>query len=143
VVSLTEFSTQLTCELSNISAGMRNLDDKIDDMVELLKDIEKTYQKRDTVTKQHIVSSIFPTKLVFDNKKVRTLEINKVLSLICSIDNGFKENKKRKHTEFGVLSRGVEQRKPISNNLRQEIELLANCYREITSSIPNPKTDIK
>lgn len=37
----------------------------------------------------------------------------------------------------------VEQRKPVSNNLRQEIELLANCYREITSSIPNPKTDIK
>jgi hypothetical protein len=42
-----------------------------------------------------------------------------------------------------VLIIVVEQRKPVSNNLRQEIELLANCYREITSSIPNPKTDIK
>ncbi len=100
--------TQLTCDLSNISAGMRNLDDKIDEVVELLIELEKTYLQRDTVTKQHIVSSIFPAKLVFDNKRVRTLEMNKVLSLISSIDNGFKENKKRKHTEFGVLLHRVE-----------------------------------
>jgi site-specific DNA recombinase len=100
--------TQLTCDLSNISAGMRNLDDKIDEVVELLIELEKTYLQRDTVTKQHIVSSIFPAKLVFENKKVRTLEMNKVLSLISSIDNGFKENKKRKHTEFGVLLHRVE-----------------------------------
>ena len=100
--------TQLTCDLSNISAGMRNLDDQIDEVVELLIELEKTYLQRDTVTKQHIVSSIFPAKLVFENKKVRTLEMNKVLSLISSIDNGFKENKKRKHTEFGVLLHRVE-----------------------------------
>ena len=100
--------TQLTCDLSNISAGMRNLDDKIDEVVELLIELEKTYLQRDTVTKQHIVSSIFPAKLVFENKKVRTLEMNKVLSLISSIDKGFKENKKIKHTEFGVLLHRVE-----------------------------------
>ena len=99
--------TQLTCELSNINAGMQNLDAKIDAVVELLKNLDSTYQQRDTATKQHIVSSIFPSKLIFDKNIVRTLEINRVLSLVCSIDKGFKGSKKRKHTEFGVLSCGV------------------------------------
>ncbi len=60
---------------------MQNLDSKIDDAVELLTNLENTYKKKDTATKQHIVSSIFPSKLIFDNKKVRTIKINRVVSL--------------------------------------------------------------
>ncbi len=55
---------------------MQNLDSKIDDAVELLTNLENTYKKKDTATKQHIVSSIFPSKLIFDNKKVRNLKMN-------------------------------------------------------------------
>ena len=107
-IEIEEKITQLTCELSNISAGMQNLDSKVNDVIELLSNLQNTYQQRDIATKQHIVSSIFPSKLIFDNKKVRTLEINRVVSLICSNDRAFRENKKRKQTKFGELSLGVE-----------------------------------
>ncbi len=55
---------------------MQNLDSKIDAAVGLLSNLENAYQQKNTATKQHIVSSIFPSKLIFDNKKVRTLKMN-------------------------------------------------------------------
>jgi hypothetical protein len=99
---------QLTLELSKISTRLVNLDSKIDDCVELLKDLDKYYEQRDVATKKRIVSSIFPSGLIFENKKVRTLQMNKVVSLVCSKDKASEGFKKRKHTEFGVLSHGVD-----------------------------------
>ena len=55
---------------------MQNLDSKIDAAVGLLSNLENAYQQKNTATKQHIVRSIFPSKLIFDNKKVRTLKMN-------------------------------------------------------------------
>jgi site-specific DNA recombinase len=110
-IEIEERIFKLTSELSAISAGMLNLESKIDDCVELLSNIDKYYEQRDTETKKRIVSSIFPFKLIFDNKKVRTLEINKVVSLISSNDKGSRGHKKRKHTEFGVLSCEVERKR--------------------------------
>ena len=73
---------------------MQNLDSKIDAAVGLLSNLENAYQQKNTATKQHIVSSIFPSKLIFDNKKVRTLKMNRVISLICRNDKALKECKK-------------------------------------------------
>jgi len=127
-IEIEEKITQLTCDLSNICAGMQNLDSKINDVIELLTNLETTYQQRDTATKQHIVSSIFPSKLIFDNKKVRTLKMNRVVSLVCSNDKAFGESKKRKHTEFGVLSRGVDpERFELSS--KQGINKLSTKFR--------------
>jgi len=100
--------TQLTVELNKINAGIQNLDSKIEQVIELFSNLENAYQQKDVAIKKRIVSSIFPSKLIFDNKKVRTLKMNRVISLICSNDMALKEWKKRKHTEFVVLSRGVD-----------------------------------
>jgi len=87
---------------------MFNLDSKLDDCVELLSNIDKYYEQRDTATKQKIVSSIFPSKLVYDKKIVRTLNTNRVVSLICSNNKASRVRIKEKHTDFGVLSHRVE-----------------------------------
>ena len=55
-----------------------------------------------------IIGSIFPVEMYFEKKIVRTLELNKVVSLVFNTGKGFGEMKKEKHTEFGVLTRGVE-----------------------------------
>jgi hypothetical protein len=51
-------------------------------------------------------SNPFETKLITMRfyVKVRTLEINKMLSIILSDDKSFGGPKKRKHTDFGMLS---------------------------------------
>ena len=100
---------------------MQNLDSKIDAAVKLLSNLENAYQQKNTATKQHIVSSIFPSKLIFDNKKVRTLKMNRVISLICSNDKALKEWKKRKHTEFGVPSLRVDFTDILSNSFLEDL----------------------
>ena len=103
-LEIEEQIVKLTCDLTTLNQGLLNFDKKIDDCVELLLNLGKYYQERDTATKQRIVSSIFPSKLVFDKDSVRTLEVNKAMSMICSNNKGHRSRKKEKHTEFGVPS---------------------------------------
>ncbi|HWZ22562.1 MAG TPA: hypothetical protein VNW06_07895, partial [Cytophagaceae bacterium] len=76
--------------------------------VELLSNLDKYYEQSDTEIKKRIVSSIFPFKLIFDTKKVRTLNLPLPLDLISSNSKGYRGSKKRKHTAFGMLSHRVE-----------------------------------
>ena len=71
---------------------------------DLISSLGKHYIHSETAVKRQIVSSVFPSGLVYGEKKVRTLELNKVMSRILSIDKAFRGPKKRKHTNFGMLS---------------------------------------
>ena len=62
----------------------------------------------DYLKKQKINDSIFTKKLIFEKKSVRTLEVNRVVSLILNTGRTSGKSKKEKHTDFGVLSCGVE-----------------------------------
>jgi len=125
-IEINENITKLTCELNTLNAGMLNLDSKIIKCTELLSNLDKYYEQRDVIRKQHIISLIFPSKLVFDNKIVRTLEVNKVVSLICSYNKGSRKNNKGKHTNFGVLSLGVES-EGFEPSSKQGINKLSSC----------------
>jgi len=107
-IQIEEKITQLTCELNNVTSGIHNIGSKIDEATDIISNLGKAYLHSETAIKRRIVSSIFPAGLVFEEKKVRTLELNKVISRILTIDKGFIGAKKRKHTNFGVLSLGVD-----------------------------------
>ena len=100
--------TNSTRELNKLSNTLLNIDSKIDGCIDLLSNIENLYKQRDTATKQRIIGSIFPKKLIFEKESVRTLEVNKVVSLILNSGKTSGKTKKEKHTDFGVLSCGVE-----------------------------------
>lgn len=95
-------------ELNKLSNTLLNVESKIDTCIELLSNIKNLYMQRDTATKQRIIGSIFPRKIVFEKNSVRTLEMNRVVSLILNAGNTSGGGKKEKHTDFGVLSCGVE-----------------------------------
>lgn len=96
--------TNLTRDLNKLSNGVLNLDEKIDNCVNLLSNISNYYKQKDTATKQRIIGSIFPSKLIYEKSAVRTLEMNNVVSLIFFGGKAFEGIKKQKHTDFGVLS---------------------------------------
>lgn len=100
--------TNSTRELNKLSNTLLNVESKIDTCIELLSNIKNLYMQRDTATKQRIIGSIFPRKIVFEKNSVRTLEMNRVVSLILNAGNTSGGGKKEKHTDFGVLSCGVE-----------------------------------
>ena len=100
--------TNSTRELNKLSNTLLNIESKIDGCIELLSNIENLYIQRDTATKQRIIGSIFPRKMVYQKNSVRTLEMNRVVSLILNAGKTSGGSKKGKHTDFGVLSCGVE-----------------------------------
>ena len=66
--------------------------------------------KDGTVIATNTSSGGYVIATVSDNQKnsVRTLEMNRVVSLIFNADKTSGGKKKEKHTDFGVLSCGVE-----------------------------------
>ena len=84
----------------------------------MLQTISRYYVSKDTATKQRIVSSMFPEKLIFENNSYRTPKINSVVSLMCRTNEASKGNKKGKDNFFnypslGVVSLGIEPRSKV------------------------------
>ncbi len=58
-----------------------------------MENIEKQFIKSDIDGKRRIIGSIFPKKIRFENKKVRTADVNPILLKIASV-NGASRSKK-------------------------------------------------
>ncbi|MBN2105222.1 recombinase family protein [bacterium] len=79
----------------------------------LLYHLKDYYLQADTITKQKIVSSLFPEKLIYEDKKYRTPKVNEVLSILTNNINELGEIKKGKNPNSENLSlraspRGLE-----------------------------------
>jgi DNA invertase Pin-like site-specific DNA recombinase len=99
---------KLNAEESKYREGIENHDDIIDDGLDIIQNLDKYYTTKRTAIKQRIVSSIFPEKLIFENKAYRTPKINSAVSLLCRNSKALGGDKKTKHLENEVLSCGVE-----------------------------------
>jgi site-specific DNA recombinase len=69
----------------------------------LLGDLDRYYKQAAIEVKSKIVSSIFPEKLIFTEKKYRTPKINEVLALITSNINHLGIPKKQKAAKIDSL----------------------------------------
>jgi hypothetical protein len=85
-----------------------------------------------TVSKQHIVGSIFPEKLIFENNTYRTPKINEGVRLLCRNSKALGVGKKIKHLKNEMLSSGVERTSSSSNlpiyRLKYEISRLQSVF---------------
>lgn len=99
---------RLTVEQNRLNKKNQDFTEQINFCVYLFSNIDKHYKVSNTEVKQKIISSIFPEKLIFENKEYRTTAINEIVKLICSNDRVSTGDKTEKHTIFDVLSRKVE-----------------------------------
>ena len=72
-----------------------------------LESIENQYIKSDLDDKRRLIGSIFPKKFQFENKKVRTADINPILHKIAHFNRANRKNKKRDKSKKEDLSRYV------------------------------------
>ena len=74
----------------------------------LLKNLDRYYLKSNIAVKQKLISSIFPEKLIYQDKKYRTTEINEALSLLTNNINrlGLPINKR------AIISNGSSYQAP-------------------------------
>ena len=61
----------------------------------ILKNLDSYYLQSDIGTKQKLIGSIFPEKLIFEDNNYRTTRFSQVIALLCEINEDF-QTKKRK-----------------------------------------------
>ena len=86
----------LESQLGNLTQNDTNFDAMLSYGSEFIGNLDQLYISEDLIVKQQIVSSMFPEKLIFENKSFRTVKTNPLLSLICKPSKAFGvfENKK-------------------------------------------------
>ena len=81
-----------------------------------MQNIENQYIRSDIDYKRRLIGSIFPEKFQFQQKKVRTADINPILHKIAQFNRVKQENKKRDKSQ---KKRFV----PVCRASRKKIEL--------------------
>jgi site-specific DNA recombinase len=61
----------------------------------MLSDLKNIYEKSPLNLKRNLISSIFPEKLIFENKKYRTTKPSEILKLLFNNYKGFQSNGKK------------------------------------------------
>jgi site-specific DNA recombinase len=89
----------------------------VEDGFGVLKNLPDTYARGDLSTKQQIISSIFPEKLIFENNQYRTPKLLRPFERILSIGSHFSTKTKRTEAIFipqssQVIPLGFEPRTP-------------------------------
>ncbi|MEO6830930.1 MAG: recombinase family protein [Chitinophagaceae bacterium] len=72
----------------------------IDGGFAVLKNLPKAFRDADLRQKQHLIGSIFPEKLVFEEKSYRTVEANVILELIALPSKAFGIRKKELASDY-------------------------------------------
>jgi site-specific DNA recombinase len=111
---------ELLVKLRQVKSIKRNFERCLESGINLLVNLGKFYNNADIDTKQQLIGSIFPEKLVFVSGKVRTARINEVLRLILLTDKEYRKIKKGQLTTNLWLSPGVEIRgvEPLTSAVR-------------------------
>jgi len=73
---------ELITKKSLMVSGENNPKEYLNSAFLILMNLDKAYAMATLEIKNHILGSIFSGKIVFENKKCRTTELNQVLSLI-------------------------------------------------------------
>lgn len=92
--------------------------------------ISKQYYEADIEGKRLMIGSIFPNKIQFENKKVRTTDVNPILNEIASIKRDYKGIKKMNKSQKLDLSHRVTAKgSKIESNYNEFIAFSALFYR--------------
>ena len=107
----------------NILAELKEKENKVIDEKGIMELYQKAINKMETIGKQYnntdiegkrlLLGSIFPNKIHFENKKVRTADVNPILNEIASINKAYRgikkwDKSKKLDLSHKVISEGFE-----------------------------------
>ena len=84
-----------------------NITEHVTNAVKLLENLPQYYSRAALPIKQKIIGSMYPEKLIFENKSYRTKKLHEGIMLMCSMGKGSKGNKIGQASKFGSLSEEV------------------------------------
>lgn len=113
-----EMKEKYNLKLERLSDKLRTVGENHADIKNLLKNglnallsLDYIYESGDNEKKQEVITAIFPEKLRFENKVLRTVYVNEAVRLIYMINNKLPENKNGQNGNSSILSTQVRQRR--------------------------------
>jgi site-specific DNA recombinase len=94
-------------EISEQKIMRVDIDSLLDRIIDSFSKLDELFVNADVKKQRHVISSLFPEKLVFDGVQHRTFKYNVVAEVIYLINKMLAENKNGKTLDFEALSRGV------------------------------------
>ena len=94
-------------EISGINETGKDLDLLIEKGIQQLSKLDTLYKEISLERKSRLLGSIFPEKLIFENNKCRTTNLNQAILLYLYIDKGLRNKKTGHLSEFLELSGAV------------------------------------
>ncbi len=98
---------KLTKKKYDLSKVDDNLMAYISTATKVLRDLPNYYENATLSTRQKLIGSMYPEKLVYENKSYRTTRINEAARVICNPDGLLEGLKKGQASEIGSLSEQV------------------------------------
>ncbi len=89
------------------------------------------YKRADFEGKQQIIGSIFPDKLLFEEKKYRTNAVNEAIQLMCSIDKALYGSENKKVGKIADLSTLAPPTTPLSNLFLRDLDKIVHLQNGI------------
>ncbi|MBD0350458.1 MAG: hypothetical protein ICV65_04800, partial [Flavisolibacter sp.] len=90
--------------LVNMSQQNNDMDDMIAYGRKFFKWLDEFYREGTLAVKQQLIGSIFPEKLIFENKSYRTIQDNPLIPLSCRPGKAFRGWKNKKTGQNAGLS---------------------------------------
>jgi site-specific DNA recombinase len=87
---------KLSIELNRNQDGLINIKSNITEASMVISNLAKAYKQSNTSIKRQILSSIFSSGLIFEEKNYRTLKINEVIAKILRNSNACDDSPKKK-----------------------------------------------
>ena len=102
-IEIEEELEKMNREEMQIRQGIENYDTKIDECLDLLLNLDKYYNAKNTEVKQKIIGSVFPEKLFFKDNEYRTTKLNEAVEILCRTDKGLSKKKEGRKLTFQFL----------------------------------------
>ena len=99
---------EIISELGKLKSSNSEIKSKINQGIKIQSKIAESYAIATTIEKNLILSSIFPEKFSFANKKCRTIRMNESILKTLSVSKGLKRSKKGIFTSKSQISLRVE-----------------------------------
>lgn len=122
-------------KLSDLTIAERELSANFGNVTKLLINLPDLYREANPERKREIIGSITPNKLYFENKKVRTSEMNLAISLMVNIDKGFSASHILHKVQYEPDVRDGDPSHTLSRTLRlkSDLLLLSELYKKVAA----------
>lgn len=121
----------LKAKLSDLTQAESDLNANFGNAMNLLTYLPDLYRQSDLKAKRDIIGSITPGKLYFENKKVRTSEINEGIRLICTISKDFSQSHTLRKVQFDSNVPSGSPQGTVVRTLSSDLLLLSDLFKRV------------